>query len=178
MGKKARTNAAGSSTSGANKRPAAADHAPPGEAVPPGGRARGGDMRRPAAAADLRRPAAGPLCDGTRDSNLAPKWDPSHCSASFKPDMVPVTVKWAPHVHWQQTTVYVDEEATWDHVKYTIQSRYGAHVSSFRMQDGFSGEPLNRFGLVEGLAAIHDLARAGEYPMEHQRISVVVPSFA
>ena len=78
-------------------------------------------------------------------------------------------------VRWQQTTVFVAEEATWDHVKYTIQLRYGAHVSTLRMQDGFTREPLNRFGLVEGLAANYDLARAGEFPMEHQRISVVVP---
>jgi hypothetical protein len=101
-----------------------------------------------------------------------PAWDESAVSMYAFQGSTPVTVRFAEVVHWRQRVVYCRPDATVEHVKWAMRQTVGQHVSTFRINDGFSGHPLARHWYVTE-------PDANVWPNVHEprRILVVMPSF-
>ena len=120
----------------ANKRPAAAV---------------AGDARKRLAAAGLAAEESGAEGHGSgEDPQKKPSgadrrvWDPTCVSLIAKEGYAQVKVAYAPTSSWQQTSIWVREDATVDDLKFTLQRRVGGHVSTYRLADQRSGFPIPR----------------------------------
>ncbi len=83
-----------------------------------------------------------------------------------------MTVRFAEVVHWRQRVVYCRPDATVEHVKWAMRQTVGQHVSTFRINDGFSGQPLARHWYVT-----EPDANIWPNVAVPRRILVVMPSF-
>jgi hypothetical protein len=101
-----------------------------------------------------------------------PAWDETAVSLHAFEGSTPVTVRFAEVVHWRQRVVYCRPDATFDHVKWAMRQQVGQHVSTFRINDGFSGQPMARHWYVT-----EPDANIWPNVAVPRRILVVMPSF-
>jgi hypothetical protein len=109
---------------------------------------------------------------GGSGGGAPPAWDESAVSQYAFEGSTPVTVRFAEVVHWRQRVVYCRPDATVEHVKWAMRETVGQHVSTFRLNDGFSGHPLARHWYATD-------CDANNWPNVQvpRRILVVMPSF-
>jgi hypothetical protein len=162
--------------------PAPADTmmAVPPEAVPGGTNAASsasngngnGGLRAGGAAGGAAGGSAGGAAGSGDGGGGYPAWDNGAVQMQPFPGSSPVTVRFAEVVHWRQRVVYCSSAATVDGVKWAMRHIVGQNVSTFRINDGFSGHPLARHWHVTD-------ATPNGWPnfSEPRRILVVMPSF-
>jgi len=158
----------------ANKRPAAAVA---GEAA----------HKRPAAAGLAAEESGAEGDCSAEDPQKKPSgadkrvWDPTCVSFTAKEGYAQVKVAYAPTSSWQQTSMWVREDATVDDLKFTLQRRVGGHVSTYRLDDQRSGFPIPRDSpAVQDVTAYHEQQGDPGHESSAARVArsvVVMPSW-
>ena len=88
-----------------------------------------------------------------------------------EPGLQPVCVRYAPASTWCQKTLWASPNCNSDHLKWHLASWLGANVSTWRVHEGWSGMPFDRF------TPVLDAAPGADPSVKNKAPLVIAQSF-